>query len=303
MKNKAIPCLILILWGINPIVSAQNNPDILDENKKWSTVEFYWLPNGPHFTTYNKFEGDTTINGISYKKIWEAKDSGASEWSLAGFIRKEENAYFLLNLWGEEGLVYNFDLEVGDTITVNNTIIYSYPVVAEVYDIDSVFIEPLDEYRRRMVMISYPDFYEYWVEGVGSNGGIVRSGCYVAPFTGGGSYMLCEWENGQKIYDNEDFDYCYDSTVGIDDKNENKNVFINISPMPLKEQSIISFNQSYGEIVHLDIFDIYGKKVISKQLRSDEVLVITKSQFAPGIYLVTINSDNRLLSSTKLIVQ
>lgn len=301
MKTKTSIALLIVLLAASQGTFSQNSTNLLDENKLWSTVLFFWFPSGPHFTTYNQFEGDTLINDTLYKKVWEAKDPAATEWSLIGFMRNEENAYFLRNMWGEEGLVYNFDLQAGDPITVNNPL-YNYPYTTEVIEVDSVLVEPLGEYRKRLKMAGNSDFYEYWIEGVGSNAGIVQSCCYISYLTGGGCYLLCEWENGQKIFDNEDFDYCYDSTVGIDEQ-PGQNDQISIRPMPLKHESIITISHDTGSHLCLHIYDLSGKPIFTKQVQQGEQVKITREQFNKGMYIVTLKSGNHPGRSAKLIVQ
>ncbi len=42
------------------------------------------------------------------------------DWELYGYIREEDNKYYQRNLVGEEGLVYDFNVNVGDTLELNN---------------------------------------------------------------------------------------------------------------------------------------------------------------------------------------
>ncbi|MDY0102864.1 MAG: hypothetical protein RBS07_07975 [Lentimicrobium sp.] len=57
----------------------------------------------------------------------ECEASLMLEWNSAGFIREDSiTKYVFLALGEEEGLIYDFNLEVGDTVHVLNLHMYEY---------------------------------------------------------------------------------------------------------------------------------------------------------------------------------
>ncbi len=88
-----------------------------------------------------------------------------------------------------------------------------YPFEANVVDIDSVFIEPANQYRKRIKLSGpnpYPYYEEYWIEGMGSTAGLIHSGCQMGSYTGSAMYtLLCYYESDELIYDNPDYPVCF----------------------------------------------------------------------------------------------
>jgi hypothetical protein len=303
MKNKIILVLFPLVTAIHAGLFSQNNLSLLEEGKLWSTVEFWWTPSGPHFTTYNKFEDDTLINGVPYKKIWEAKDPAASEWEMVGYLRKEGNTYFLSDLNNNEGLIYNFDLNPGDSVTVYNPLRYGNTSwLSNVEEVDSVLIEPLGEYRKRLKLSGNTELDEYWIEGIGSHAGVVNSTFYIFYLTGGGSELLCVWEGDQKIFDNENFDYCYDSTVGLHETDHSSDL-MSIVPVPLIDHGIIHIGTLKGEQSKIEVISMYGQNILHRQVHAGDQIKISKIDFQSGLFLVRLISDGNLQATKKLIVQ
>ncbi|MCB2220872.1 MAG: T9SS type A sorting domain-containing protein [Bacteroidetes bacterium] len=303
MKIQIILILMFLSPALHSELMAQNNLSLLDEGKMWSTVEFWWTPSGPHFTTYNKIADDTLINDTLYKKIWEAKDPAALEWEMVGFIRKEGNTYFLRDLNNDEGLIYNFDLIPGDTVTVYNPLMFGNTSwISYVEDVDSVLIEPLGEYRKQLRMSGNTELDEYWIEGIGSHAGIVKSTFYIFYLTGGGSELLCVWEGDQKIFDNENFDYCYDSTVGLHETDHSSDV-LSIVPVPLIDDGFIHIGNLTGKQSKIEIITIYGQNILDRQVYAGDQIRISKGDFQSGLFLVRLISDGNLRAIKKLIVQ
>jgi hypothetical protein len=83
---------------------------IVDENRLWSTLEIHCLPNGNNYSTYYiKFEEDTLIDGLSYKRMWHCNEESQLNWMLYGFIREDENKRIYIRPPGYiEGMIYDF---------------------------------------------------------------------------------------------------------------------------------------------------------------------------------------------------
>jgi hypothetical protein len=291
-------CYILIL-------SAQSNLPIVDPAKKWTYMFYLFEP--PWITYfdsyYTRFGGDTIINQIDYLKIWESGDDPPEIWNLKGFAREDTNGkvYFRSNN-NDEGLAYRFDITVGDTFTMNNPF-HGISFTAEVLEDDSVFIEPLNEKRRRLKLEEYDPVWtyeEYWIEGLGSMAGIVYSGEHMIPFTGGYLTALCSWYNNSVVYSNPEFNSCF-ITVSTQDIQEEKNDLI-IQPNPLVCQSFVSYDDINRTDLILEIRDILGNLILTTHYGNAKKIILYRSQFQSGIYIVSLLDENNILARKKLIV-
>ena len=98
------------------------------EGYSWNVVSAYWSI-FPDITTYNtrkqQIKGDSIINGITYKKLWEHLDANSDKYYLLALIREDidEQKIFAYNK-GVEVLLYDLKVEVGDTIKVWNNLSY-----------------------------------------------------------------------------------------------------------------------------------------------------------------------------------
>ena len=75
-----------------------------------------------------KFEGDTIINDLEYKKVLQADDSIHSDWYINGFIREEvanQKVYLYDKYRDENMLLYDFSLETGDSILTGDGVFFA----------------------------------------------------------------------------------------------------------------------------------------------------------------------------------
>jgi hypothetical protein len=120
MKKKIFLLSVLIAL----VANAMAYTPIVVEGYKWNVV---YIGNGGTFdkriysTNREKIEGDSIVNDIVYKKLWESNDCKIEKTSLLALIREDiaEQKVYAYND-GVEVLLYDFDVEVGDTIKVWN---------------------------------------------------------------------------------------------------------------------------------------------------------------------------------------
>jgi len=294
--------LILFIF-IN--LEAQN-PAIVDPAKRWSYFEHDgWLPWNYHVSYYVKFSGDTIINQLNYLKIWESIDENYLNWYHRGFIRSDTNGnIYLRNLLNEEGLAYKFDVNPGDTFSVINPF-HFYTFIAEVEEVDQVYIEPANEYRNRIKIIDYEGNSwgdeEYWIEGIGSLAGILHSGFHLYSLTGGEYDVLCQWVNNTLEYSNQSFNFCFNivSTPEISDEP----ISISIQPNPLVKKSQIIIKGVPDEKYKLVINDIYGKNTCEYNIQQNKDILLDRGLFKNGLYIIALFDGNNIIARKKLIVQ
>jgi hypothetical protein len=294
----------LIAFSLN--LPGQNDLNLVDTSNLWSDFSSWELPPpGDVQSQYVRFSGDTTINLLDYKKVWTSNTALMTNWSLAGFIRSDaDNQVYLRDTYGWEGLIYKFDLLPGDTFTMYNPF-GSYIFVAEVLEVDSIFIEPSNEKRKRIRLGAYEGMpwnqEEYWIEGIGSLAGILNSGQHIYPLTcGGDPQLLCYLWNGNVVYSNPDFNSCY--ITGVTENGEDLIAELNIHPLPLSDQTIISINNYHGNNLTIEIRDISGKLIYTHGIDQNNEIGLYRNDFKSGCYFVTLKDKTNAIKTKKLIV-
>ena len=204
MMKKLVYILLFLLTV--PLLEAQ---EIVDNQKQWSILTGHCLPDYTTYTTtFFKFDEDTIIEGKLYQKVFISEDEYQEEWYFYGsFIREENKKVYLREYYGEEGLIYDFNLHLGDMVEVNNPRAIS-EVSLVLTEIDSV--ETSDGYRERWKLTNVEFMIsEYWIEGIGSMNGVLNSSTEVFGGLCGTYILLCEEESGNTIYLNPEYEFCY----------------------------------------------------------------------------------------------
>ena len=194
------------------IISYTPYHPIVEDGKQWNVLFSYpWNPPEPQhkYTDIYKIEGDTLVDGVSYKVMYTTRNENLTGWSVCGVIRETEDRQVLYRRDGSsyDEILYDFSMEVGDTIIMNGS--GFYPDWMFVVETNEILIngEP-----RKQIVLEYPfgnGEREVWIEGLGSLYGIVDSGSLF--LTGGSTNLLCYYEGDDLIWQNTTpgYDECY----------------------------------------------------------------------------------------------
>lgn len=188
---------------------------IVDTNNIWNSLQIGFGSMGVVCgctTISNKVAGDTIINNMNYYKVLEANDSLQSTWTLKGFIREDlvHHQVYYRNLSEEEGLLYDFDIAVNDTLIICNTYgAFPDSSTLKCELIDTVNINGTD--RPRYVLGNFSldtnySVYDTWIQGIGSLHGILSSGHGLPDGT---KELLCCTQNDTLLFINPEFNTCY----------------------------------------------------------------------------------------------
>ena len=184
-----------------------------NQRQKWNVVVIGSMnyPNDYH-TEIQSIRDDITLDGVDYKIVWTKSKYGIAK---AGAVREEDRRVYyrrkISQNYQDEVLLYDFNLNVGDTVTVNW-------MGQQLMVMEESEVEVNGTMRRQLGLgaysIGYPptEIDEYWIEGVGSTFGFLNSGSEGM----GGAFitLLCYHENGNLIWDNEEFDDCVMNSDG-----------------------------------------------------------------------------------------
>lgn len=300
MKSLLASALFLCL-----VITAtsQYNTQLIDSTKLWS-IAHQQCPGcgGEFYSFFIKLQGDTTISSSYYTKILRSYDEYMTEWELYGFIREEENKYYLRNLAGEEGLAYDFNVSIGDTVEINNPLCL-IPVQASVTNIDSVLIEPENEFRKRIKLNDF-NFYgeEYWIDGIGSLAGITESSSDLSMMTGGDNFtLLCYYKNEELLYKMNTTILCFYPIVDIPSVHQTE-MNISIYPNPVTNISYLYLDNPNAEKLIIHIYNSTGSLLNEYQIDSPTKINIHSSAYPKGIYFYQLIQEDHQIFNSKFIV-
>ena len=288
--------IILLIIGafLTIYMYGQNYFPLIEEDKEWSVLnEVFHIPPDPSFYTTQNFKviGDTNINSLFFKKLYMSNEQIPTSWNLSYLIREDTNKrIWLRGLSNEdEFLLYDFSVVQGDSIQVG----YFEPIYLHVDSISSIMINSSLRKKYWMSYNGLTDYQETWIEGLGSDKGIIWSGS--ALLIGGWTYLLCVHQNDELIYMNPDYNVCYLLTSNITEITKEQ---IQIYPNPAKNNLTIISPESI-KIESIALHDLMGQQIIEFEPVS---LLLDISHLSSGIYLLKISYNNEQIVK-KIIVE
>ena len=203
MKHLSFIAVIALMMMGGMTMKAQDYHPIVEDGKQWNVLFSYpWNPPEPphRYTDIYKIEGDTLVDGVPYKVMYATRNEDLTGWNLWGFLRETEDGQVFSRRpsTSDEHLLYDFSMEVGDTICMCD---YGF------YECCMVVVEKgeilVNEEPRQQIVLEYPfgnGEQEVWIEGIGSLYGIIDSGSHF--LVGGSTDLLCYYEDGDLIWQN-----------------------------------------------------------------------------------------------------
>ncbi len=277
---KKITIIFIGLFLITQFAFSQN---FISEDKQWNVKEDFW---GYIHMEIFKIDGDTTINSITYQKVWRSFDSTLVEWWPMAYIREESNIVYMRN-YDNEGILYDFNLVTGDTAYITSAFCEEMQIV--IYDIDT--INYLGNDRKRWALDEYG--FEYWLEGIGSTLGLLYSQYYKCSADLQFS-LLCFYQNDTLQYIKDGEDDCFQSSVGMADNPDLKTQII-ISPNPATTNitiSIPTIANATNTIV--SIYNVNARQVISRRL-TEPITVLDIGTLPGGLYFARVTNDRTVM--------
>ncbi|MGE5382080.1 MAG: T9SS type A sorting domain-containing protein [Omnitrophica WOR_2 bacterium] len=210
MKSILLFCLIFL-----NLVTFSQGYQIADTTKTWSTIFVgysSWMVCQCGGTEIIKLS-DISNLGDQYLDVLETHDSSNQEWEIKGQLREDtltHKVYYRSWETDTDGMIYDFSLEPGDTVLVDNHWWY--------YNIDTMicgstdFVNINGEMKKRIYLFRLTNPYfpiEIWIEGIGSNLGLMYSGSNSIGIGGGSIELLCCTENGATLWMDSLYACCY----------------------------------------------------------------------------------------------
>jgi hypothetical protein len=324
--TKSISLLLLLVFAGGLKAQEYSYTPFPTENAQWSV-------NNEKYALY----GDTIINEKKYSKVYKQTADEAFEFDIDkaeyfcairndvenkrvyGVYKKDlpikyhDNIYYTNRTSKKEFLLYDFSLNLGDTVSVANFdeaendgfiryvkfkrvetigIDITNNTFVTLHDNDSIFVLANGEQRKRILMENISEtLFQSWIEGIGSSDG---------PFNHYNNFsfelftikrLLCFNENEECLYKQSSFDYDEDDDCFTnyypDNVVENNENDIMIYPNPTDD--FINIENPSGSEYSIDIYNDKGQKLISQS--SSGISNINISDLPCGLYIITINSN------------
>ena len=265
---------------------AQNDWQIIDLSSKWNIIiHDFGESDLTHIVKFS--DQDTIIDGKAYRRILATYNPDETNWSYMDFFIREDissKQVFLRNMIGEEGLIYDFSIGLGDTVTIHNVISGGY-IKMEVINVDSVYI--YDSYRKQFEFetVNWP-YWDTWVEGIGSmNHGVVYSGFYnTSPWYS----LLCYKQNDVVKYMNPYYTACFYPYVSIEESV--------VSDLKLyfnhKTKSIEIANLPTDQFFDFALSDLFGRKIIDREISGKSQIGLINYGIGYGLYVYSISNKD-----------
>lgn len=282
-KTRVI--LLLLLAG-GMTMQAQDYIPVVQKGNEWHAFNV-----GAHNSIGNYdiwFTEDTVVDGLKYTKLMAEAKTLDNNYHFSGlwFLLREENE----KVWKrqlnnpDEILLYDFTASVGDTLTIGD---FGQRLI-----IDSIGTVQIGNADRKKFWLRLQSnnpggyqFTETWVEGIGSDYGLLWSGYLSIP--DGWHCLLCFHQNGELVWENPEYGTCtYDAIE------ENKDSEISIYPNPVGDRVIIEGI----EVAEVEVYNALGQRV--RTVRSTNEINVSGLQ--EGVYLLFI-TDAKGISQTKRI--
>ena len=235
----------------------------------------------------NLIQGDTVVNGETYKKYYTFKNCTATEEENLAFLREtDKQVYITFNqalmpiesLYSREYLIYDFGAKVGETVSHFDWITQKQ-INSTISKIDTV--EVGNTLRQRF----WADGAVLWIEGLGvEEGDMLRPGCS----TGSGGLdtqdrlVYAKAPDGTVEYATADAlnDPCYSGVGEIDDD----------SWSVVRRDDWIEVRCAEGLFEAVELLDLSGRVLY---LSGQTTILIPTSDYPSGVYIVALSSGSR----------
>lgn len=294
---KTITSLLALFSGI--FLFAQSYVPLIDQLNEWqfTTCNFGCITD-VYFT-----DGDTVVNGKNYKIL-----DGYHYINRNLLLREnttEKKVYLTITepQYIEDVLLYDFSMEVGDSIEMLNPIT-PFPPNGGYFLLDSIKLLPLADGNP------YQHFYfsptpantissqnAIWVEGVGSLSIINAPGGH--PDINEVGHLSCSFLNMELRYSN------LDSINACEPVQLSLNEFLNDLEIQLfaqgeKNRFLIVPAEKITEVA---VFNISGKKLKTLSFFNQNQIPLDLTEFKPGIYILKVSLTNYSTRTFKVIIK
>lgn len=277
---------LIAVMAISMCASAQNY---------WYVQgQYTFSPPEPQGTFEMGFEerANVTVDGMEYTEIvsWWPGVYGPIE---EGVYRTEGNQVYFRpwlayrDVYGEEVLLYDYDLEEGDFFLEDDEHPMKVESVSTVIDENGV-----ERKKIEFSFLTLPGESEFWIEGVGSSRGFLNVGRYTPGEEGEVFHLLCFHHDWNVIYINPEFNQCDEDFISESAVENSFEVF----PNPANEVINILNNNDMA-VSNVEVIDMFGRVVLCVE----DSMEVNISELPQGEYFVKITAGEAVVTKKILI--
>ena len=283
---------------------AQEYDPLVGEGKQWNEVLTYvpWPPIHRETHAY-KMDGDTLFEGTAYKKLFTTQDEQYNNWEFCGLIRDTYEGQVFYRKYRRdrsfetETMLYDFSMQPGDSICYDESnCLLLLRKSDTILDNGSIRKRYDFQYKENGYLW---EKYETWIEGIGSELGLLRPGSLY--LVGGTHDLLCYYEDEDLVWQNPRFNSCYINTDGVEE-NEAES-WVTVYPNPATTWVAVDYTLPAGATkAQMRIVNALGMTVATYDLQGKETQkVLDLRDMASGVYTYTV-SCGRYIQNGKLII-
>ncbi|MBI2966804.1 MAG: T9SS type A sorting domain-containing protein [Bacteroidetes bacterium] len=300
---KTTLLILLTTWFTLTAVHGQTNVyhPFPDSNAVWNGTFNGGLMGCWESYSYT-INGDTLIGSFVYHKLYipYVQTNGICGLiHIAGYngcFRQDipdRKIYYIAPDDSTEDLLFNFNLQVGDTIYGFNRLGCTQ-LTDTITLIDSTLIGT--DYRKRWYFGASPEI-NAMIEGIGFYSGLLEGcagGMLDAP-----SYMLnCFKQNGITIYPDTTTNCQIVTSVNSIDKLLS---VVKIYPNPLSILTTLRLDK-YLSDASLTVYNSFGQKVKQIKNITGQTVTLHRDNLPSGLYFIRLTQDNKIITADKLVI-
>jgi len=292
--------VLFVMYSFNSKAQEYEYVPMPTTNALWSEIYVDLIAPAEYDTMnlkYALFDEDTILFEKTWQKIFMLFDTTLllENAEFYGLLLEENKIVYFIGPYSS-GILYDFNAQVGDTITVEVPISFE----AEIFKIDTININ--GKLRKRFYLWHNGmggDTGIRWIEGIGSINGLLWPGTY---HFNEKSELLCLHHNNELIYYNNKFGTCFPDYPDVYNglKLIENQSLKNIYPNPAKDKTMIEFQEI--ETGQLSIHSIDGRIIIYQNINYTKCQILDLSYIKAGIYLVKFVNKKNEMYQNKLII-
>lgn len=263
----------------------------------------YWedecpIPFPCRFDQY-AYKGDTMVNNLTYHRLYYTYQvfGEVTQGGYKGLIRQDtaqKKVYYFPSNEPGEYLLYDFNLQIGDTLPVT----YNHGALDEmvVENIDTLLMNGAYRKSYRLLPPNYNGDTTLLIEGIGATSGLINA---LGTSNGWERYSLltCFQADGETIYSPYDIGLC--TILGIVD--QNNTIQVSLQPNPVRQGSELTLTSDIPTAINAKIFNVFGNLIWESEKDSNEIKWDTRL-FNRGIYFVKVFHKEQFIALRKIIV-
>jgi len=295
--------LLILLMIISIKCFGQSSIHFVDSTATWNVAKSYPHADIQHpsfvetVTKVYGFDGDTLINGNLYNKIHYTSDSNFFlNKTFLGNLREENGFVIFIDSLSTVDTIYNFNLNIGDSVLYNLSGIGSQYITISA--IDSINI---DNNYYKVFHFTEPNFpplclKELWIEGIGSIHGPLfpANPTLFETELPDSMNLTCYKKNDTVKWSNPFYNDCFINIVLSINDSQKSTADILIFPNPVTNELTINLPKNNDCDYTISIFDLTGKIVFKQNYESIDNTVINTSELTNSFYLMQIKLADKI---------